>query len=822
MKTIKLFLTMLVCVGIIFSGIVPGMYIYANPDTVLLAAPTNLTAEIKTPTQVLLNWNFINSELANIYIERKSGGGTFEVIAVISGGTNVYTDSGLAPNTTYIYQVKAVYDSDAGESAYSNTVSATTPPEAVDPPSRPTNLTAAAVSSAQINLSWTKTGREDGYEIERKKIGGNYEIIGNLNGNTTTYTDSGLAPGATYYYRIRSHNSGGYSPFSNEATATTPSIVVNAPAKPSNLTAVVPANDRINLTWNDNANDESGFKIERKVGNGNYVEIMILGANTTSYSDLGLSPNASYSYRVSAYNGGGNSGYSNEVSVKTEIAPSAPTNLSASVISNSRIELSWTDRSNNETGFKIERKTGSGSYEEIATVGANKTGYTDTGLSSNATYTYRIRAYNSAGNSGYSNEVSGKTGNVPSTPTNLSASVTSNSRIELSWTDRSNNETGFKIERKTGSGSYEEIATVGANKTGYTDTGLSSNATYTYRIRAYNSAGNSGYSNEVSGKTGNVPSTPTNLSASVTSNSRIELSWTDRSNNETGFKIERKTGSGSYEEIATVGANKTGYTDTGLSSNVTYTYRIRAYNSAGNSGYSNEVSGKTGNVPSTPTNLSASVTSNSRIELSWTDRSNNETGFKIERKTGSGSYEEIATVGANKTGYTDTGLSSNVTYTYRIRAYNSAGNSGYSNVSSANIPIDSDQIQIRLYIGNTVYYVEDELKEMDAAPIIREGRTLLPIKYVAEAIGAKVAWSNTEKKVTVTQNKKVIELWIDRNTARVDGKRMLIDPDNKDVKPIIIPPGRTMVPLRFIVENLGCKVDWNGNIQEVKVTYPQN
>ncbi|MTI54990.1 fibronectin type III domain-containing protein [Geosporobacter ferrireducens] len=638
MKTIKLFLTMLVCVGIIFSGIVPGMYIYANPDTVLLAAPTNLTAEIKTPTQVLLNWNFINSELANIYIERKSGGGTFEVIAVISGGTNVYTDSGLAPNTTYIYQVKAVYDSDAGESAYSNTVSATTPPEAVDPPSRPTNLTAAAVSSAQINLSWTKTGREDGYEIERKKIGGNYEIIGNLNGNTTTYTDSGLAPGATYYYRIRSHNSGGYSPFSNEATATTPSIVVNAPAKPSNLTAVVPANDRINLTWNDNANDESGFKIERKVGNGNYVEIMILGANTTSYSDLGLSPNASYSYRVSAYNGGGNSGYSNEVSVKTEIAPSAPTNLSASVISNSRIELSWTDRSNNETGFKIERKTGSGSYEEIATVGANKTGYTDTGLSSN----------------------------------------------------------------------------------------------------------------------------------------------------------------------------------------VTYTYRIRAYNSAGNSGYSNEVSGKTGNVPSTPTNLSASVTSNSRIELSWTDRSNNETGFKIERKTGSGSYEEIATVGANKTGYTDTGLSSNVTYTYRIRAYNSAGNSGYSNVSSANIPIDSDQIQIRLYIGNTVYYVEDELKEMDAAPIIREGRTLLPIKYVAEAIGAKVAWSNTEKKVTVTQNKKVIELWIDRNTARVDGKRMLIDPDNKDVKPIIIPPGRTMVPLRFIVENLGCKVDWNGNIQEVKVTYPQN
>ncbi len=730
MKRIKFFFTMLMCFTMILSGMGIDTYVYANPDTLSLTAPANLTVEIKAPTEILLKWSFTSTESANIHIERRTGGGSFEEIIRVTGEMNAYTDSGLASNTTYTYQVKAVYETNVGESAYSNTASATTPPEVVEPPSRPTNLTATAVSSAQINLSWTKTGREDGYEIERKKVGGNYAIISNVNGNITAYSDSGLEPGSIYYYRIRSHNSGGYSPFSNEVNATTQSIVTNPPAKPTNLAAVVVASDRINLTWKDNANDESGFKVERKIGNGSYVEVAILGANTTSYSDLGLSPNTNYGYRVSAYNGGGNSAYSNEVTAKTEAVPSAPTSLSVNVISSSRIELSWTDRSNNETGFKIERKTGSGSYSEIATVGSNTTIYTDTGLSSDVTYTYRVRAYNGAGNSAYSNEVSAKTGNIPSAPTSLSASVTSSSRIELSWTDRSNNETGFKIERKTGSGSYSEIATVGSNTTTYRDTGLSSDGTYTYRVRAYNGAGNSAYSNEISARTGNIPSAPTSLSASVTSSSRIELSWTDRSNNETGFKIERKTGSGSYSEIATVGSNTTTYRDAGLSSGVTYTYRVRAYNGTGNSPYSNEV----------------------RVQ----------------------------------------------------------------------IPVEPDQIQVRLYVGNTIYYVEDELREMDAAPIIREGRTLLPIKYVAEAIGAKVAWSNTEKKVTVTLDKKVIELWIDKNTARVDGKSMLIDPDNKSVKPIIIPPGRTMVPLRFIVENLGCKVDWNGNTQEVKVTYPKN
>jgi hypothetical protein len=73
------------------------------------------------------------------------------------------------------------------------------------------------------------------------------------------------------------------------------------------------------------------------------------------------------------------------------------------------------------------------------------------------------------------------------------------------------------------------------------------------------------------------------------------------------------------------------------------------------------------------------------INLAWTDNSSNETGFKIERCQGAGctNFAEIAQVGANTTTYVDTGLLPLVTYTYRVRAFNSGGNSGYSNTASS-------------------------------------------------------------------------------------------------------------------------------------------
>jgi hypothetical protein len=178
------------------------------------------------------------------------------------------------------------------------------------------------------------------------------------------------------------------------------------------------------------------------------------------------------------------------------------------------------------------------------------------------------------------------------------------------------------------------------------------------------------------------PNPSSNLVAIAASVSQINLSWADNSSFEDGFKIERWNG-GSYVLINTVGPNVTSYADSGLSHSTTYSYRVRAYNSGGDSGYTNESSATTlPPPPSPPSNLAASGVSSSEINLSWTDNSNLEQGFNIERWNG-GSYVQVGAVGANVTTYTDSGLFPSTTYSYRVRAFTSGGNSGYSNVSSA-------------------------------------------------------------------------------------------------------------------------------------------
>jgi Fibronectin type III domain len=183
------------------------------------------------------------------------------------------------------------------------------------------------------------------------------------------------------------------------------------------------------------------------------------------------------------------------------------------------------------------------------------------------------------------------------------------------------------------------------------------------------------------------------------------LVWTDNSHNETGFKIERHSNGTNWHQVATVGANVTSYVSNLRFSGLRY-FRVRAYNAVGNSGYSNTANADTTSLcltptptptptptatptptptptPAAPTNLTATAVSSSQINLSWTDRSNNETGFEVYRSRHGSSFKRIATVGANVTTYADSGLRHSTTYRYRVRAFNSGGNSAYSNIASA-------------------------------------------------------------------------------------------------------------------------------------------
>lgn len=276
-------------------------------------------------------------------------------------------------------------------------------PVKLNPPQKPTELSATAISSSEINLAWNDNSTDElGFKIERKLHSSeSWKEIAQTNANTTTYKDTNLDSDTTYDYRIRAYNNYGYSDYSNVASATTSAAI---PQAPTNLAATALSSTQIKLTWQDNSTNELGFKIERKTGSsGSWIVVKQLGFNVTEYTDEGLTPETSYYYRVVAYNSAGNSP-SDEVQVMTLLV--APANLTAKSISYYEVELNWEDNSNIETGYIVERQTsGTTEWKEIETLGENVTTYTDNTITKGQTYKYRVAAYRDEGKY-YSNEIS--------------------------------------------------------------------------------------------------------------------------------------------------------------------------------------------------------------------------------------------------------------------------------------------------------------------------------------------------------------------------------------------------------------------------------
>jgi len=120
---------------------------------------------------------------------------------------------------------------------------------------------------------------------------------------------------------------------------------------PTNLSSQAISSNRIDLSWEDNASDEDGYKIERSVGGGSFSEIASIQADTESYSDTGLTPSMTYSYRIKAYRGTESSTYSEVAEAETAVAstaPAAPSVLAATADGSNRISITWQDNSDNE------------------------------------------------------------------------------------------------------------------------------------------------------------------------------------------------------------------------------------------------------------------------------------------------------------------------------------------------------------------------------------------------------------------------------------------------------------------------------------------
>jgi hypothetical protein len=186
----------------------------------------------------------------------------------------------------------------------------------------------------------------------------------------------------------------------------------------------------------------------------------------------------------------------------------------------------------------------------------------------------------------------GDTISAPAAPSSLTAVATSNTDVAVSWADNSADETGFRLERSGNGVDFAEIATLGAGTTNFADNGLVSGATYYYRARAYNSAGNSGYSNTGSvtmPETVSAPDAPSSVAAADNGDGTATVSWVDNSSNETGFEILREKWH--TKRLVWIGDTTVGSVSAGISSWVdasgegTFRYSVRAVNDGGASAY---------------------------------------------------------------------------------------------------------------------------------------------------------------------------------------------------------------------------------------------
>ena len=182
---------------------------------------------------------------------------------------------------------------------------------------------------------------------------------------------------------------------------------------------------------------------------------------------------------------------------------------------------------------------------------------------------------------------------------------------------------------------------------------------------------------------------PSNLTATASGSSTINLNWLDNATNETSYVLQRSLSQSSgFSTIATLGANIKTYSNTGLSSSTTYYYKVQGINATTSSTWSNVAFATTATppltVPSPPSNLTAVATGCNAILLNWLDNSTNESSFEIRRATSvSGTYSTIATVTSNTITYTNTGLTKGRKYYYMMRAVNSAGSSAWTSKANA-------------------------------------------------------------------------------------------------------------------------------------------
>lgn len=531
--------------------------------------------------------------------------------------------TGLAPNTDYTFQAKARNASNK-ETDLSTALSVRT---LANPPS---NVSTQA-EQRWIKLSWPGTAGATHYEVEADGT-----VLSA--GASTSYTHNGLAPNTKHTYRVRVNNAGGTGGWSQPVTVFT---LPDPPAIPSGVKAL-PLQTEMTISWDAVALAES-YDVE--------VDGVIQPAGSgLTYKHTGLQPKTEHTYRVRAANAGGIGQWSEPVIIRTlPYPPPTPEGLSGQPLIH-QVTIQWKS-SNEADGYEIEMDG------QIVNNG-NQLTYVHEGLRPLTNHTYRVRAVNAGGKSGWSAPLDIKTHpEKPVKPTNVMTTADQQS-ITLMWYQVAHAE-DYEVELDGG-----QVVTVTDNQ--FLHEGLKPDTGHTYRIRARNISGYSDWTAPAkmttfpSGENGQNLSL-TNMAAIVT-NRAITISWDTVAPN-AKYEIE-------VDGIMSDNGDNTIFHHGGLQANEFHTYKIRLKNDSGPGTWVAVLSLSTlPDPPDAPPSLEA-FGSNNMIELRW-DLVNGASGYDLEidgETVDAGSSDE----------YIHEQLAPGTSHTYRLRAKNETGVTAWS------------------------------------------------------------------------------------------------------------------------------------------------
>ena len=678
----------------------PSDAVSASPNTPP-GKPTGLTAVI-SGTQGTLGWTPpTGSTITKWQYRQKQGSGEWGAWTDVPGSgssTTSATVSSLTAGVGYTFQVRAV----------NGTVPGVASDEAAAQrvPAAPKGLTLTAGTS-EATMTWNRGGADlsiTRYEYRYKPKSSTdsgytgWTAIPGSNWNTIYHKVTGLTNGAEHSFELRAVNSYGAGPAATGKV--TPTLAATIPAAPAGLTAT-PGDGQVTLTWT-NPNNSSITKWQYSKDNGaTWTDICETSIDSgcpsvTTTTVTNLTNGTSYTFKIRAVNQSGNG--LQAVAVARPLAvPAKPTGLTATA-GDGQVTLNWTDPGN-ATITKWQYKQDAGQWTDICETAINTNcpaakSHTVDGLTNGTAYGFRIRAVNSSGPGTQSDEASATPNAPPGKPTGLTA-VTSGTQATLTWTAPAGSTVTkyqYRLKQKNGEyGAWTDVPDSTGTTTTYTVTNLTDGVAYTFQVRAVNGTVPGPASDEAGALS--APAKPTGLEAHAGS-TEVTLQWDWPKNlSITSWEYQQDTGDWTTMTCASPCDPRTliMYKVTGLTNGTSYSFKIRAVNTAGNGAESDSVSATPIAVPGQPTNLTATA-GNAQAALSWKAPSGS-TITKWEYRWLGASWSHWTTVtpgsGANNTlTHTVTQLTNNDPYSFQVRASNSVGAGTPSAVASA-VPVSS-------------------------------------------------------------------------------------------------------------------------------------